>query len=225
MRALCAWVAFVCYSHRMPSRTVITWALLATLPLPVHPQMQTLSPGLRKLSGTESASGTTYVRIFLDGILVPPNSPAETAPLPTNSLPALIAQCTQTPNHRLAFELHAHYGGVEDTAYYPPWHSTGPDDLYPPETVKVTITMDFFGYTKVKPARRQWEYLIAPVGELRYNPPSMTSRNLEDITFYLQYLKALPTLRLTSAGKAAQFNTTPLLDAIRHEPLCHASGL
>ncbi len=201
------------------------WALIAILPLSVRSQMQTLSPGLRKLSATEPATGTIYIRIFLDGILVPPNSPPETTALSTNSPPTLIAQCTQTRNGKLAFELHAHYGGVEDTAYYPPWHSTGPDDLYPPETVKVTIAMDFFGYTKVKPARRQWEYLIAPVGELRYNPPSMTSRNLEDINFYLQYLKALPTLRLTSPGKAAQFNTTPLLEAIRHEPLCHASGL
>jgi hypothetical protein len=218
-----SWLHY-CYRQHMPAKTALACALLVTA-VSISAQMQTLSPGLRKLNGTEPTTGTTYIRIFRDGILVPPNSPADATPLPTNSPPALIAQCTQTRNSKLAFELHAHYGGVEDTAYYPPWRSTGPDDIYPPETLKVTIAMEFFGYTKVKPAKRQWEYLIAPAGELRYNPPSMTSRNLEDITFYLQYLKALPTLRLTSPDKAAQFNTTPLLEAIRHEPLCHASGL
>jgi hypothetical protein len=85
--------------------------------------------------------------------------------------------------------------------------------------------MDFFGYTKVKPARRQWEYLTAPAGELRYNPPSSRSHNLEEITFYLQYLKALPTLRLTLQDKAAQFDVHPLFDAIRKEPLCRAAGI
>jgi len=208
----------------MLAKSALACVLVATA-VSISAQMQTLSQGLRKLSGSEPTTGTTYIRIFLDGILVPPNSPANATPLATDSPPMLIAQCTQTRSRKLAFELHAHYGGVEDTAYYLPWHSTGPDDLYPPETVKVTIAMDFFGYTKVKPAKRQWEYLIAPVGELRYNPPSITSRNLEDITFYLQYLRALPTLRLTSPDKAAQFNTTPLLEAIRREPLCDASGL
>jgi hypothetical protein len=85
--------------------------------------------------------------------------------------------------------------------------------------------MDFFGYTKVKPAKRQWEYLTAPAGELRYNPPSGRSRNLEEINLYLQYLRALPTLRLTLADKAAQFNINPLFEAMRKESLCHASGI
>jgi hypothetical protein len=199
---------------------IVSTALWPTL----HAQVETIAPGLRKLSGTEPTSKTAYVRIFLDGILVPPNSPPDAAFLPADSPPVLIAECTQPPSGKLRFELHAHYGNVEDTAYHPPWHPT-PDDLYPPETQKVTITMDFFGYTKVKPARREWEYLTAPVGEIRYNPPSRRSHNLEEINFYLQYLRALPTLRLTLNDKAAQFNINPLFDAIRKEPLCRSSGI
>jgi hypothetical protein len=203
-------------------------ALLTTAALglcvPADAQMQPLTHGLRKLSGVEPTSKIEYTRIFLDGTLVPPNSPSNASPLTAASPPVLIAECTQPPSGKPRFELHAHFGDVQDTAYYPPWHPT-PDDVYPPETVKVTVTMDFFGYTKVKPAKRQWEYLTAPSGELRYNPPSSRSRNLEEITFYLQYLKALPTLRLTLQDKAAQFDVNPLFDAIRKEPLCRAAGI
>ena len=190
----------------------------------LHAQVQTLAPGLRKLSGIEPTSKIEYTRIFLDGALVPPNSPSSASPLTSASPPVLIAECTQPPSGKPRFELHAQFGEVQDTTYYPPWHPT-PDSLYPPETVKVTVTMDFFGYTKVKPAKRQWEYLTAPAGELRYNPPSSRSHNLEEINFYLQYLKALPTLRLTLQDKAAQFDVNPLFEAIRKEPLCRAAGI
>jgi hypothetical protein len=63
------------------------------------------------------------------------------------------------------------------------------------------------------------------VGQYRYNPPSAGSSNLEDSTYYLRFLVALPTLRLTLAQHAAEFNTTALLDQIRKEPLCKASLL
>jgi hypothetical protein len=208
---------------RMVVPVLLTTAALV-LGVPAHAQMQTLSPGLRKLSGTEPTSKIEYTRIFLDGSLVPPNSPPSAAPLAATSPPVLIAECTQPPSGKPRFELHAHFGDVQDTAYYPPWHPT-PGDLYPPDTVKVTVTMDFFGYTKVKPAKRQWEYLTPPAGELRYHPPSSRSHNLEEITFYLQYLKALPTLRLILEDKAAQFNINPLFDAIRKDPLCRAAGI
>ena len=48
---------------------------------------------------------------------------------------------------------------------------------------------------------------------------------MEEVTFYLQYLKALPTLRLTTGTYAAQFETTPWVKAVHDEPLCAASGL
>jgi len=187
--------------------------------------MQNLAPGLRKLSGVETSSKIVYTRIFLDGIFVPPNSPPDAAPLSTDDPPALIAECTQAPSGKLHVELHGHFGSVEDTAYYPPWRPANQDDLFPPSTVKTTVAMDFFGYTRVKPARRQWEFVTAPRGEMRYNPPSSQSKNLEEITFYLQYLRALPTLRLTLGDKAAQFNVNPLFDSMRKEPICKAAGI
>ena len=85
--------------------------------------------------------------------------------------------------------------------------------------------MDFLGYKPVKPARRQWETPIQTPGQYRYNPPGSGSSNMEEIAYYLRYLLALPTLRLTLGERSAEYMTTPLLDAIRKEPLCRASGL
>ena len=97
------------------------------------------------------------------------------------------------------------------------------------------MTMDFLGYTHVKPVRRQWEIPVQTPGQYRYNPPGSGSANLEEITFYLRYLIALPTLRLTldshstdgrfTYSRSAEFLTTPLLDEIRKEPLCQAAAL
>ncbi len=188
-------------------------------------QMQTLAPGLRKLSGVEAESRISYARLFLDGIRVPVNSPPAVEALKTEVTPVLIGECTESPHGKQRFELHMHYGDVEDTAYYPPWRRKNNQDLFPPPTVKTTVTMDFFGYTHVKPVKRQWELVTAPKGEMRYNPPSGQSKNLEEITFYLQYLKALPTLRLTLGDKAVQFEINPLFDAMRKESLCKASGI
>ena len=85
--------------------------------------------------------------------------------------------------------------------------------------------MEFLGYTHVKPVRRQWEVPAQTPGQYRYNPPGAGSTNLEEITYYLRYLLALPTLRLTLDNRSADFLTTPLLDQIRKEPLCRAASL
>jgi hypothetical protein len=137
----------------------------------------------------------------------------------------LIAQCTRGISGRLAFELLANFGDVADLAYYPPWSPASSRDLFPPQLPKPMMTMEFLGYTHVKPVKRQWEALLRPVGQYRYNPPSGGSSNMEDSTYYLRFLLALPTLRLTLANKAAEFRTMPLLDQIRKEPLCKASLL
>lgn len=188
----------------------------------------TLAPGLRKLSGTEAIRHIDYARIFLDGHLVPAGSPPdtrETLPNVKGRPPVLIAQCTRQPGGKLRFELFLNYGLVNDFSYHPPWRSSGPGDLYPPRTDKLLIVFNFYGYINWKPIRRQWEAQVDPVGELRYNPPSAGSSNMEEVTFYLQYLKALPTLRLTSGSYAAQFETAPWAAAVHNEALCSASGL
>ncbi len=185
-----------------------------------QPEKTTLTNGVDRLAGTETTSKIQYVRLILSGSLhgaAPADPPA---PPPT-----LIAQCTLRPNGRSYFELFANFGGATDLAYYPPWTPASKDDLFPPITQKAAITMDFLGYKPVKPVRRQWEMPVQTPGQYRYNPPGGGSSNMEEITYYLRYLLALPTLRLTLGDRSAEYRTTPLLDAIRKEPLCRASLL
>ena len=196
------------------------WSLLAAPQADSQQSEKTiLTNGVDRLAGTEGTSRIQYVRLILMGSLR--GNPAE-PPVPP---PTLIAQCTLRPSGRSYFELFANFGGATDLAYYPPWTPATKNDLFPPITQKVTITMDFLGYKPVKPARRQWEIPIQTPGQYRYNPPGGRSSNMEEITYYLRYLLALPTLRLTLNDQSADYMTTPLLDAIRKEPLCRASGL
>jgi hypothetical protein len=221
--------------------------LLLLSPAAAMAGQSVVSAGLSRLSGTDESSHIEYVRLFLEGSLVTPAgvsldakaalpiAPVQTAAAETpsglaaasasSSSPMLIAQCTRGSSGRMAFELLANFGGVADLAYYPPWRPASSSDLFPPQLQKPMMTMEFLGYTHVKPVKRQWEALLQPVGQYRYNPPSGGSSNMEDSTYYLRFLLALPTLRLTLANKAAEFRTTPLLDQIRKEPLCKASLL
>jgi hypothetical protein len=185
------------------------------------PEKTTLASGIDRLAGQEPASHIQYVRLVLAGSLRTP-SPADSPAL--SPAPTLIAQCTLRPNGKSYFELFANFGGATDLAFYPPWTPTS-KDLFPPRTEKVTLTMDFLGYTHVKPVRRQWEIPIQIPGQYRYNPPGSGSANLEDISYYLRYLLALPTLHLTLDSRSADFLTTPLLNEVRKDPLCRAAAL
>ena len=50
--------------------------------------------------------------------------------------------------------------------------------------------------------------------------------NVEKIRFYVQYLRALPTLGLLLPGRGvAQWETTAWQEAIHGEPLCAKSAL
>jgi hypothetical protein len=183
-----------------------------------------LSSGLKRMAGEDAPSKINYVRLFLDGKLLDEHGIA--VPLTPNiSPPALIAQCTQSPSGKLAFELLANFGGVDDLAYYPPWDKARDGGMFAPQLEHVGVTMEFLGYTHVKPVKRQWEVLLQPAGQLRYNRPGVGSPNMEDSTYYLRYLLALPTLRLRYSGKAAEFETTPLLNQIKKETVCKAAGL
>jgi hypothetical protein len=191
---------------------------------PDHPQLikTTLTDGIDRIAGQEPSSGIQYVRLALAGSLHPP----ATANSPTpSSAPTLIAQCTLRPNGKSYFELFATFGRATDLAFYPPWTRSPQGDLFPPPTEKVMMTMDFLGYTHVKPVRRQWEIPVQTPGQYRYNPPGSGSSNLEEIAYYLRYLLALPTLRLTLGNNSADFLTPPLLNEIRKEPLCRAASL
>lgn len=194
------------------SRVCTVWLLIAV----TAPFQAQVRAGIAKIQGVDPDNGETYLRLLLAGALVPA---AEIAPPPT-----LTAQCTRSSSGKLGFEIFANFGGIEDNDFHRSWM---PKDggLFAPVTRKVVVTMEFLGYIRVKPVKRQWELVEKPLGQLRYNTPSGGSSNMEDITFYMQYLKALPTLRLTYGKKTADFLVTPLFDQIRKEPLCHASGL
>jgi hypothetical protein len=187
------------------------------------PEKTTLASGVDRISGLEPTSNIHYVRLILSGSSLPTPSLAD-SPAPSPG-PTLIAQCTLKPNGKSSFELFANFGGAIDLAFYPPWTPASKQDLFPPRTDKVNMTMEFLGYMHVKPVRRQWEIPVQTPGQYRYNPPGGGSANLEEITYYLRYLVALPTLRLTLDNHSAEFLTTPLLDEIRKEPLCHAAAL
>jgi hypothetical protein len=186
-----------------------------------QPHKTTLADGIERLADQEATSRIQYVRLILSGSVPATALGGSPAPSP----PMLIAQCTLRPDGRSYFELFANFGGATDLAFYPPWTPASKEDLYPPRTEKVMLTMDFLGYTHVKPVRRQWEIPPQTPGQYRYNPPGRDSANLEEIAYYLRYLLALPTLRLTLGNRSAEFLTTPLLNEIRKEPLCRAAGL
>jgi hypothetical protein len=188
---------------------------------PDQPEKTTLASGIDRISGLETTSHIQYVRLILSGS-IHTSSLDSSAPLPG---PMLMAQCTLKPNGKSSFELFANFGGATDLAFYPPWTPASSQDLFAPRTEKVNVTMDFLGYTHVKPVRRQWEIPVQTPGQYRYNPPGGGSANLEEITYYLRYLIALPTLRLTLDNRSADFLTTPLLGEIRDEPLCRAAAL
>jgi hypothetical protein len=227
------------YADRMPAdflhpvRAVFALGLLCSSSVifaqqPEHrakdtdqPEKTTLASGIDRISGLEATSHIQYVRLILSGSLHT-SSIDSSAPLPG---PMLMAQCTLKPNGKSSFELFANFGGATDLAFYPPWTPASSQDLFAPRTEKVNVTMDFLGYTHVKPVRRQWEIPVQTPGQYRYNPPGGGSANLEEITYYLRYLIALPTLRLTLDNRSADFLTTPLLGEIRDEPLCRAAAL
>jgi hypothetical protein len=175
--------------------------------------------GVTRMAGVESISGISYVLLSVEGKLTSANAE-------TSAPPRLTAQCTRTAAGKLKFELLADLGGIKEIAYYPPWRPASSTDLYPPRLDKAQVTMEFLGYTRVKPVKRQWEYLLDLPGEMRYATPSLGSSNMEEIRFYLQYLRALPTLRLTIPGKGtAEWETSKWQATVHAEPLCAASGL
>jgi hypothetical protein len=201
--------------------------LLCCLPaLAQEPAITTLPSGIGRIEGKDAGSGIAYTRLFLAGTsgVVGSVTPTPTAAIDLTQ-PTLSVQCTQTPNGKFHFEMFVNFGGVTDAAFYPPWRPANAQDLFPPRTEKVNVTMEFLGYTKVKPMTRQFEKVVAPLGQLRYNSPGSGSRNMEEAAFYFQYLRALPTLHVSGDAHTATFATAPLLAQIHNEPLCRASGL
>jgi hypothetical protein len=172
------------------------------------------------VAGTDAGSGIQYALVPLDGKQAGAR----------DAVPRLTAQCTKTPAGKLKFELLMDAGDVSELRFIAPWRQTK-ESLFAPYTPKVTVTMEFVGYRKEKPVKRVWTTIDGLPGELKYATPGLASPNMEEIRFYLQYLRALPTLRATwtaPGGKSpvtTEFETSAWLQRVKTEPLCAASGL
>jgi hypothetical protein len=208
----------------MPLQTLRILAALAVFASPAHAvaqvasQVPTIASNLARTNGVDPSSGIAYTRLYISS-----NPPADKTILDLTQ-PTLTVQCTKRPNGKLSFELFVNFGGVPDTAFYPPFKPTDANP-FPPSTAKATYLMEFLGYTKVKPMKRQWEHVLQPSDQLRYNPPGGSSPNLEEAAYFFQYLRSLPTLRITGEGHIASFLTDTLQAQLHKEPLCTASGL
>ena len=185
---------------------------------PGQPEKSTSPSGISRSDGVDTASGIQWVRLILEGRTA-------AGPPGTSGPPLLIAQCTLSPDGKYKFEMLASFGDASDVAFYPPWKASPSSGPFPPALQKTSLTMQFLGYTHVKPLRRQFETPLETPGLFRYSPPGRTSSNLEEIAYDLRYLVALPTLRLSLADRTAEFQTAPLLTGIRNEPRCRAAGL
>jgi hypothetical protein len=219
------------YAASMAFKSFGVFATLAALCLPAgSAQAQDAGPApvpaaveFPRSTGRDAESGIEYVLISLDGKLVG-------LPAPTPA-PRLTAQCTKHPDGKMHFELLADAGGVAAIRYVPPWRPTKDLPAQPPAP-KVTVAMDFRGYMKVKPVKREWHYFREIPGEMHYATPGLHSGNMEEIMFYLQYLKALPTLRLTMPANGVgtppvvvEFDTAKWQQRVKAEPMCWASSL
>ena len=220
------------------ARTSLAFALLVSAAF-LAAQVSTPA-ALARSEGVDAATGIHYLRLYLQAVPASsahpltvaasppsPGTPASFASPDTLDLaqPVLTAQCSATPGGKSSFDLFVNFGSVADTAFYPPWKALHPDTPQPRKTVKTLLTMEFLGYTHVKPVRRQFEYVLAPAGQLHYNPATLTSSNLEDAIYWLRFLRALPTLRISDATHSASFETAPLLDVLHRLTLCRAAGL
>lgn len=143
------------------------------------------APSVERQSGIESDSGISWVLLSVNA------RPLTGAPVKKEQAARLTAQCTKNAAGKLNFELLADFGGVPELRFVPPWKPATSQD-FPPRLQHVQITMDFLGYVKVKPVKRQWVEVDGLSGEWRYATPGLDSFERGENPF----------LRAISAGPA-----------------------
>lgn len=186
-----------------------------TAPAPGAPSTSLVSslPALSRVEDTDAASGIHYVRLSIQ-----PQASAS-APDPA---PRFTLECRDVKGkHDLLWFLS--FGGVPVQPFVPPFKPS-PGYPFPPKYHKVMLKMDFEGYMRSKPYIRAWESL--PSGELRFCNASSTCPNMEDARFYMSFVNALPTLRISYAkssdGSSPEqvFQLRSLVDEANKTPLC-----
>ena len=196
---------------------LLTPALLTLLMVALSASGQQAPAAITRVAGTDAGSGIEYALISVEGHTLATEQPA--------IAPKLTAQCTRDKSGKLRFELLMDEGGVAELKYFPPWKATK-DSPFPRPFESVTVTMEYLGYVKEKPVKRQWDRLQDMPEELMYSTPKLSSKNLEDVTRCLQYLRALPRLRLSIPQRPVlEFETLAWQAKVKAEPLCGASGL
>jgi hypothetical protein len=221
----------IAYSRPMRSYVCgLTLVLLAGIGVEALGQVPA-SPA--RVSGVDEFTGASYTLLILEGKTLPPVANAPTVD-PAAAVPVLVAQCSQPkdPSAKVVFEVFMTFGGVGDEArhFQGSWRPTAPNHLSKPPLVRTNLTVEFLGYVKEKPQKLEWERMRGLdgefLGEFRFLPPGFHSANLGDFNYYIRYLLALPTMRVSWPGQpVVEFGTAPWLDTIRKEPLCKASGL
>jgi hypothetical protein len=206
------------------SMNALKWiGLFAMLGLGANGFAQAGDAGVVVSSGTDAGSGIAYTFVSLAGKRIG----AATA---DSGAPRLTAQCTRAADGKMRFELLADTGDVAELKYVPPWKATkeNPDR---PSLGQPTVKMEFLGYTKMKPMKRQWIGIKGLMGEWQYATPGFRSPNLEDETVILRYILALPTMRLTlpsitgTGDVVVEFATGDWLKRVKGEAMCAGAGL
>lgn len=205
-RALAAGIFFACAASL--GQTVTTPALAA----PNDPPTSS-APSLSHVEGTDADLRTHYVRLSVST----PVSGTE-----PEMASRFTVECRDVKGkHDLLWFLS--FGGVPVQPFMPPVKPS-PGHPFRPKYRKVKLKMDFEGYMRTKPYTRAWEEL--PSGEFRFCNAGVHCPNMETARFYMAFLNALPTLRISftnsSDGTSPEqvFQLRSLVDEANKTPLC-----
>jgi hypothetical protein len=168
---------------------------------------------LSRVEGSDADSGTHYVRLSISSV-APGTQP--------DAAPRFTLECRDVKGkHDLLWFLS--FGGVPAQPFIPPFKASQ-SAPFPPNYQKVKLKMEFEGYMRSKPYTKAWEEL--PSGEFRFCNAGIYCPNMETARFYMSFLNALPTLRISYAkssdGNSPErvFQLRSLVDEANKTPLC-----
>jgi hypothetical protein len=164
--------------------------------------------GMSHTEGTDDGTGIAWARMVVPAV----RSATHTAA--PDAWPMLTVQCSQDGERRRV-DMLVDFGGADRG-----FHSTRPVKHAAPNP-NANITLSFRSF---KPFHTQWERL--PSREYRYRNPSLGTSNLQDVSFFLQYMYATREVRVmmlnpSLGDQIATFPTYDLVVQVMKTPLCH----
>ena len=180
----------------------------AAAPAQTTPPTAAPASAITHTEGTDDATGIAWARMA-----VPADRSATDTAAP-DAWPMLTVECSQDGDKRRV-DLLVDFGGADRG-----FHSTRPVKHAAPNP-NANITLSFKSY---KPFRTQWERL--PSREYRYRNPSFGSSNLQDVSYFLQFMLATREVRVmmlnpSLGDQVATFPTYDLVAQVMKTPLCH----